>query len=418
MNYIDQLNNTSVSERLNALRELIKISEKPKRGQDCNNHIHTIYSFSPYSPSKAVWSAYQSGLITAGIMDHDSISGAEEFIEAGKIVGLATTVGVECRADMSKTKLYGKRINNPDQSSVAYMALHGVPHTQIERVKEFFKPYSAERNIRNKKMVDKINELIKSSGLSLNFENDVMPLSEVGVLGSITERHILFALSKKIVNKFGAGQAVVDFLADKLGITVSGKIAEQLKDSENAFYEYDLLGVLKGNMVEQFYIDATKECPDVRDVIALGKEIGAISAYAYLGDVGESVTGDKKAQKFEDDYIDLLFEVISELGFNAVTYMPTRNTQEQLMKLKDYCKKYNLFEVSGEDINSPRQVFICKALEKPEFKNLLDSTWALIGHETLATNNLDDAMFSEKTNAKYPNLDERVKAYSQIGKNR
>lgn len=26
-------------------------------------------------------------------------------------------------------------------------------------------------------------------------------------------------------------------------------------------------------------------------------EIGAISAYAYLGDVGNSVTGDKKAQK-------------------------------------------------------------------------------------------------------------------------
>jgi hypothetical protein len=59
-----------------------------------------------------------------------------------------------------------------------------------------------------------------------------------------------------------------------------------------------------------FYIDATEECPDVREVIALSKKIGAISAYAYLGDVGDSVTGDKKPQKFEDDYLDELFDVL------------------------------------------------------------------------------------------------------------
>ena len=30
-------------------------------------------------------------------MDHDTISGAGEFIEAGRIMGIATTIGVECR---------------------------------------------------------------------------------------------------------------------------------------------------------------------------------------------------------------------------------------------------------------------------------------------------------------------------------
>ena len=47
-------------------------------------------------------------------------------------------------------------------------------------------------------------------------------------------------------------------------------------------------------IVEKIYIDATDECPDVREVIAFSKNIGAIPAYAYLGDVGDSVTGDKK----------------------------------------------------------------------------------------------------------------------------
>ena len=58
---------------------------------------------------------YSAGLTTAGIMDHDSISGAKEFIEAGRIIGIATTIGVECRVDFSQTPLKGRRINNPDQ---------------------------------------------------------------------------------------------------------------------------------------------------------------------------------------------------------------------------------------------------------------------------------------------------------------
>ena len=138
-------------------------------------------------------------------------------------------------------------------------------------------------------------------------------------------------------------------------------------------------------------------------------------AYAYLGDVGESVTGDKK-RKFEDDYLEELFEVLADLGFMAVTYMPSRNTMEQLTRLKILCKQYNFFEISGEDINSPRQSFICEALAKPEFANLSESTWALIGHEIAATKDLDDAFFSPSTIAKYPDLNERIKVYMQIAK--
>ena len=64
--------------------------------------------------------AWVNGLDTAGIMDHDSIAGAEEFIKAGEIFGIATTIGFECRVDFSKTQFNGKRLNNPDQASIAY----------------------------------------------------------------------------------------------------------------------------------------------------------------------------------------------------------------------------------------------------------------------------------------------------------
>lgn len=418
--YIKGLNGTDKWIRLQNLRGLKEGMDrgsipKPEDKGYVNNHIHTTYSFSPYSPTKALWVAYNAGLTTAGIMDHDSISGAGEFIEAGRIMGMATTIGIECRVDFSGTPLKGKRINNPDQNSIVYMALHGIPHTQIDKVKDFFAPYTAERNKRNKLMIHKINHIFCPFGIELDFDDDVAPLSQHHDGGSITERHLLFALSKKLIKTFGEGDTLVNFLACDLGIDIKPNVRENLLDGNNVYYEYDLLGLLKSDLVEKIYINATTECPEVTKVIAFSKEIGAISAYAYLGDVGDSVTGDKKTQKFEDDYLDLLFEVIKNLGFDAVTYMPTRNTIDQLRRVKELCAKYSLFEISGEDINSPRQSFICEALNNPFFKNLIDSTWALIGHEIAATGDLSEGMFSSQAMGKYPDLKKRIDVYKEIG---
>lgn len=418
--FASYLDKKTKEERLEALKLMLDdgVLGERKITEEVNNHIHTKYSFSPYTPTMAVVMAYDAGLSTAGIMDHDSISGAEEFIEAGKIVGMTTTIGIECRASVSKTALNGRRINNPDQNSVIYMALHGVPHTQIKKVTEFFKPYTEKRNERNKKMIANINELFKKYDIAIDFDTDVVPLSEYKNGGSITERHLLYALANKVIDKYGKGKACADFFKNDMQVALSEKLEGYLNDDQNIHYAYDVLGLLKSDLISRIYVDATDECPDVQDVVAFAKEIGAISAYAYLGDVGDSVTGDKKAQKFEDDYIDLLFDTISEIGFDAVTYMPSRNTKEQLSKIMSLCDKYNLFQISGEDINSSRQAFICEKLREPEFKHLIDSTWALIGHEKSATENLADGMFAENAKKNYPNIKERVRYYKSLGMNK
>ena len=416
---IENLNHPDVSIRLESLKKLMdKIKDgqldKPVKKNDVNNHIHTTYSFSPYSPAKAIWMAFQAGLATAGIMDHDSISGAEEFIEAGKIAGIATTIGVELRADFSHTPLSGRKINNPDQNSVAYMALHGIPHTQINRVKEFCKPCTNWRNERNRLMTTKINDILPPV-LHLDFDRDIVPASNFADGGSITERHILYALSVKMIQTYGKGRPLLDFMKNLLKLNINSKTEAFLLDLQNPYYAYDLLGLLKSELVGSFYIDAATECPEVSEVIQFSDAIGAISAYAYLGDVGDSVTGDKKAQKFEDDYIETLFKVIKALGFKAVTYMPSRNTMEQLDRLRKLCEQYDFFQISGEDINSPRQPFICNALRNEKFKNLIDAAWALVGHELAATKHLDKGMFSKASMAEYPDLESRINAFKHIG---
>ena len=415
---IPLLNDTNIDARLDALRKIFDLINSGQTSPavdsgSVNNHIHTKYSFSPYYPTMAVYMAYSAGLATAGIMDHDSVGGAKEFIEAGKIANLAVTNGLECRVSMKNTRLGNKgRINNPDQDGIIYVAMHGIPHMKIDEAEAFLAPYRAARNVRNRAMTERLAEMMHPFGIDFNFDRDVSPISLDAEKGSITERHILFALSIKVEERFGRGKAVVDFLKNDLNINLSEKIEAFLLDTENKIYTYDLLGVMKADLVEKFYIDAIDECPDVAEFIAFTKKIGAISAYAYLGDVGNSVTGDKRVQKFEDDYIDELFLTLKECGFNAVTYMPTRNTLEQLLRVQNLCRQHGFFEISGEDINSPRQSFICEALKRPEFAHLMESTWALIGHEQAASVNINNGMFSEKTVAEYCDLSDRVKYFS------
>ena len=381
-NELRLLNVEGANDRLENLKRIIaeETARPTVRPEYANNHIHTIYSFSPYSPTAAVYAARAEGLETAGIMDHDSISGAEEFRAAGEICGIGTTCGLECRVSLCGTPMAERRLNNPDQVGVAYMAIHSVPKSGFKRIDEVFAPLRERRNERNRKMLAKINELTAIPELALDFEKDVLPTSSYSEGGSVTERHLLYALSKKIVDVVGREKSA-DFVNNSLHIALSEKQKAQLSDKENPHFIYDLLGVLKANLVEKFYIPATDECLSLSEVVSLAREVGAILCYAYLGDVQESPTGDKKAQKFEDDFLDELFVMLYNEGVRAVTYMPARNTPEQITRLQGLCRKYGMTEISGEDVNSSRQSMICPELAKPEFRHLVKKAWELVERE-------------------------------------
>ena len=413
----DSLNADNRSERLANLKKLNQNISKTNFDNNSaykvNNHIHTTYSFSPYSPSLAVYMAKAAGLQTAGIMDHDTMNGVHEFMEAGRIMDLPTTVGMECRVDFSRTELHSYRLNNPDQKSIAYVAIHAVPSGRISELDDFFKPLRQYRQERNRIMINNINRIFRNSEINLESDRDVLPLSMAHDGGVMTERHLVFALSHKIRQKFPNGRRLVNYLENDLKIKIPEKNKMFLLDDANPIYLYDLLNVLKSSLVEMFYEPAGKECAEVKDIINLCQKLGAVSAYAYLGDVKESVTGDKKPQKFEDAYLEKLFSVIKNLGFKAVTYMPARNSREQLDRVRCLCEKMNLLQISGEDINSPRQSFICQKLKSPDYANLIDTTWALIGHER---SEKQSGLYSEQSRTLFPDLDQRISYFKKKGK--
>lgn len=98
---LQALNAPTREERLENLQKAVQTASFPEANPVyINCHIHTTYSFSPYSPAAAVFAAKAEGLCTAGIVDHDTTAGAEEFIEAGKIADMPVTVRMEARVSM------------------------------------------------------------------------------------------------------------------------------------------------------------------------------------------------------------------------------------------------------------------------------------------------------------------------------
>jgi predicted metal-dependent phosphoesterase TrpH len=420
---LELLNTASSKERLENLDRLLSedrtiIDDIPVT-EEVNNHVHTIYSFSPYSPTAAAFMARRAGLQAVGCIDHDSISGGEEMLKACRIIGMGSTVGCELRVNFSGTKVEGRKINSPDSNNIAYIVIHGVPAQRISELQDYLNPINLRRNERNQRQVNKLNSIITPFGIEpLDFEEDVYPLSEAPEGGSITERHILKALCLRILHSVGKGEGTVRFLEKTLGIDLADKIRTILTDEKNPHYIYDLLGVLKSNFLGQFFIQPDyKECISVFEVVEFANSLQAIPAYAYLGDVTESPTGDKKAEKFEDAFLDILMPELKKIGFRAITYMPPRNTKEQLKRIRQLCSEYELMEISGVDINSSRQSFNCPEILHEDFHHLIDATWALIAHEKAAAFDESNALFNDKNPHKDKKLAEKIEIYNAIGRN-
>ncbi|MFW5728397.1 MAG: PHP domain-containing protein, partial [Spirochaetota bacterium] len=370
------LNAATMDERIAHLQDAVRSNWYGIRdaavSEEANNHVHTFYSFSPYSPTFAAFMARWSGLQVVGSIDHDSISAAPEMVEACKIVGVASTVGAEVRTTWYNTPFADRKINSPDAPGIAYVVIHGAPRRSWKALDEYLAPIRAARNERNRGQLDALNSLLNGVGLEpLNFNEDIVPLSQSVDGGSVTERHLAFAVAQRLLKRFGRGAELVRVLRRHLDLEVGGTVEERLLDEENPHYPYDLLGVLKSGLVPYIFIlPGEEECRPIAEVVATARQMGAIPAYAYLGDVTESPTGDKKAERFEDGFLDELFDVITELGFQAVTYMPPRNTKSQLRRVQDLCRSHGLMEISGVDINSSRQPFTCPEVLEPEFRHL------------------------------------------------
>ena len=202
---LKQLDSFDNAQRRSALGSLANIDgDFSPVGENVNMHFHSFYSFNAegYSPSHIVYNARKKGLYAAGLCDFDVLDGLEEFITAGELLGLRTTVNLETRAFLSEFS--DVDMNSPGEPGVTYVMGAGFAHLPETGSPQADKlaSYRGQARQRNLDLIERINKHLPQ--IEIDYEKHVLPLTPSG---TATERHIIQAYINRAEDTF-AGAAL------------------------------------------------------------------------------------------------------------------------------------------------------------------------------------------------------------------
>jgi hypothetical protein len=337
-----QLDSFDPRQRWEALSALWRQAAKgsgalPDTGTDVNLHAHTFFSYNAYgySPSKFAWLARKAGLAVAGIVDFDVLDALDEFLDAGRLVGLKTCVSLESRVFVPE--FAARVINSPGEPGVAYHM--GVGFTKAVQ-HPFLTEMRAAARQRTRDMVVRINTYMRP--VELDYDKDVVPLTPTG---NAMERHLCEAYERKAALVFPDAAQRAAYWTEKLGdVPPPGAKLQNLLRAKT---------MKKGGV--GYVQPGEGSFPLMADMNRFVLEAGAIPTLAWLDGTTEG-----------EECIEELFQVGRSSGAAALNIIPDRNytpgvKDQKLRNLYDVvalAEKHDFPVVVGTEMNSPGQKFV------------------------------------------------------------
>lgn len=310
--------------------------------------MRSTYSFSSYSPSMLAYLTYKSGIGLAGILDVATVEGVKEFVKGCKLFSVHSCAGVDL-----KTKPH---IADNDYSVCGFI---GVGQQNLKTINKFLRPYRDAFKEQVSLTVNELNKKIAGLKIKISVSKDVLPLTKIFSGGTVTDRHVWLACSKKFVSVFGKTK-VLEKLQD-FGLEFSEHEKELLSDYDNNFYEFDLARIIK----EKFKL-TSKIKSYYKEIVDFAKNVNALSFYELRSSV----------QGREEEVVSR----IKECSYDAIAFNPRKISSEECEKLVSLCEENSLIALSLEIIDFPRKKFDT-ALSGELSEKLNKNAWAVAGHQ-------------------------------------
>jgi hypothetical protein len=318
-----------------------------------NLHSHTFFSYNAYgySPSKFAWLALRRGLMAAGVVDFDVLDALEEFLGAGRLLGLKTCVSLESRVFVPE--FADRVINSPGEPGIAYHMGVGFTSANLTGyAAEYLAGMRRTAEQRNCELIARVNTFLHPD--ELDYKKDVLPLTPKG---NATERHICEAYEQKATALFPDQIAREKFWKDKLGDcpAESGKLQALIRAKT----------MKRGGVA---YVQPGKgSFPLMADMNRFVLEAGAIPTLTWLDGTSD---GEKCIKE--------LFEVAVRSGAAALNIIPDRNytpgvRDQKLQNLYDVvalAEKRHFPIIVGTEMNAPGNKFV-DSFETAELKPLV-----------------------------------------------
>jgi len=306
-----------------------------------NLHSHTFFSYNAYgySPSKFAWLARRRGLAAAGVVDFDVLDALEEFLEAGRLLGLKTCVSLESRVFVPE--FADRVINSPGEPGIAYHMGVGFTSANLSGyAADYLAGMRRTAEQRNRDLIARVNAFLRPA--ELDYEQAVLPLTPKG---NATERHICEAYERKAAKVFPDRGARTKFWKEKLGDcpAESGKLQALLRAKTMKRGGVGYVQPGKGSF------------PLMAEMNRFVLEAGAIPTLAWLDGTsdGEKCIGE-------------LFQVAMASGAAALNLIPDRNytpgvKDQKLQNLQDVialAERHHFPVVVGTEMNAPGNKFV------------------------------------------------------------
>jgi hypothetical protein len=365
-----QLDSFDRSRRLEALTSLwraVQLGEiaLPKPGNAVNLHAHTFFSYNAYgySPSKFAWLARKAGLSVAGIVDFDVLDGVNEFLEAGRLIGLRSSASLESRVFVPD--FASLVINSPGEPGVAYHLGVGFPYATSH---PFLSQMRSAAQSRTQGIIDRVNPFLDP--VRLDFDRDVAPLSPNG---NVTERHLCEAYERKAVALFPGAERRAAFWTERLG----GAPDDSAK----------LQGLIRAKTMKKggvgYVAPDRGSFPEIAEMNRFVVEAGAIPTVAWLDGMSE---GERRM----DEYIDIAMAS----GAAALSVIPDCNytpgspegKKKNLYAVVSLAERRGFPIFSGTEMNTHGQKFVDSfdpADLEPLAKPFLRSAYIFYAHTVL-----------------------------------
>ncbi len=354
---------------LTALCEKVRAGEidLPRAGTNVNLHCHTFFSYNTYgySPSKFAWLARKAGLAVAEVVDFDVLDALEEFLEAGKTLGLKACAGMETRVFVPE---FATRImTSPGEPGITYHMGVGFPSATLDgEQQQFLLNLRRTAQQRNQDLMGRVNQHLKP--VELDYEKDLLVLTPGG---NATERHMCLAYARKAREIFGDDDKLIKFWSEKLGVEATEILRFAQNDKEGWPEGRELLNTIRAKTMKRGgvgYVPPDKgSFPLMADTNRFLLTAGAIPTLTWLDGTSE---GEKDIEE--------LLDVAMSTGAAAINVIPDRNytpgakdeKTDNLYQVVELAQKLHLPVVEGTEMNSPGQKFVDN-FETPELAPLV-----------------------------------------------
>jgi hypothetical protein len=412
----EKLDSFSREERRAALLEL---SEALRQGavqtsapsRAVNLHAHTFFSYNAlgYSPSRLAWEARKAGLAMLQTVDFDVLDAMEEIYEAGDLLGLRTSAGLETRVYVEE---YAEdEISSPGEPGIAYFMGVGFCRLPQEEASRAILAGMAERaQARNRVMAGKVNHFLGQ--VSIAYDADVIPLTPAG---KPTERHMLEAYETASSASFGSdGEAAAEFWAGKLDI--ASDYASHILSQSATFRDTLRSKLMKRGGPGYTQPDRTT-FPALDDAIAMIRSAGAIPTITWLDG---TTSGEEDANRLVDVFVAKGCEalnIIPDRNWNLTHPAEKERKTANLYEIVEICREWSIPVLVGTEINKAGQKFV-DTFDAPELAPVAEDFYRgadfLYGH-TLMARALGHGRISPWAEGHFRNRAEATEYYASLG---